>query len=199
MLKRSIVWGEIYFTPNRPLYYTTSLLRISLPVATFTFANLPTTTWEFLGSAQVRPIYLLLLLLLLIIVIIASMVSVCCTNAGVTPDLPTNITPTNIAWLRLSRKFPMDLGIPPLIIKIMLESNPLKSIMLVRRLAVGRQECWNIGFPYRKSLCPVVVRSYLRSSEFKGVPRNGVWISVNMRVWTCKESRVNHFCESLSL
>ena len=30
----------------------------------------------------------------------------------------------------------MGLGIPPLKIKIMLESNPLKSIMLVRRLAV---------------------------------------------------------------
>ena len=30
----------------------------------------------------------------------------------------------------------MGLGIPPLRIKIMLESNPLKSIMLVRRLAV---------------------------------------------------------------
>ena len=30
----------------------------------------------------------------------------------------------------------MDMRIPPLDIKIMLESNPLKSIMLVRRLAV---------------------------------------------------------------
>ena len=30
----------------------------------------------------------------------------------------------------------MDMRIPPLRIKIMLESNPLKSIMLVRRLAV---------------------------------------------------------------
>ena len=31
----------------------------------------------------------------------------------------------------------MDLRIPPLEIKIMLESNPLKSRILVRRLAVG--------------------------------------------------------------
>ena len=31
----------------------------------------------------------------------------------------------------------MGLGIPSLILKIMLESNPLKSIILVRRLAVG--------------------------------------------------------------
>ena len=53
-----------------------------------------------------------------------------------TPNLPTNITPTKIAWLKLSGKFPMGLGIPPLNIKIMLESNPLKSVMLVRRLAV---------------------------------------------------------------
>ena len=34
---------------------------------------------------------------------------------------------------KLSRKSRMGLGIPPLTIKIMLESNPLKSIMLVGR------------------------------------------------------------------
>ena len=56
--------------------------------------------------------------------------------APLTPNLPTNITPIEIAWLKLSGKSPMDLGIPPLRIKIMLESNPLKSIMLVGRLAV---------------------------------------------------------------
>ena len=26
----------------------------------------------------------------------------------------------------------------------------------------------------------------------RGVPRKGVWTSVNMRVWTCKESKVKH-------
>ena len=54
------------------------------------------------------------------------------------PNPPTNIIPTNIeiVWVKLYGNFPMDLGIPPLIIKIMLESNPLKSIMLVWRLAV---------------------------------------------------------------
>ena len=36
----------------------------------------------------------------------------------VTPNLPTNITATNIAWLKLSGKFPMDMRIPPLWIKI---------------------------------------------------------------------------------
>ena len=55
-----------------------------------------------------------------------------------TPNLPTNTIPTKTAWLRLSRKFPMGLGIPPLIIKIMLESEPLTSIMLVGRLGVRR-------------------------------------------------------------
>ena len=33
----------------------------------------------------------------------------------------------------------MDVGIPPLGIKIMFESNPLKSIMLVQRLAVAHE------------------------------------------------------------
>ena len=53
-----------------------------------------------------------------------------------TPNLPTNIVPTNIAWLKLSGESRMGLGIPPLEIKIMLQSNPPKSTMLVGRLAV---------------------------------------------------------------
>ena len=56
--------------------------------------------------------------------------------SAITPNLPTNITPTKIAGVKLSGNSPMGLGIPPLIINIMLESNPLKSIMLVGRLAV---------------------------------------------------------------
>ena len=52
-------------------------------------------------------------------------------------DFPTNIIPTKIARLELSGKSPMGLGIPPLRIKVMLESNPLTSIMLVRR-SIGR-------------------------------------------------------------
>ena len=31
-----------------------------------------------------------------------------------TPNLPTNIVPTNIAWLKLSGRSPMDMRIPPL-------------------------------------------------------------------------------------
>ena len=55
-----------------------------------------------------------------------------------TPNLPTNIIPTKIAWLKLSGKYPMCLGSSPLSIQILLESNPLKSIMLVGKLAVAR-------------------------------------------------------------
>ena len=54
-----------------------------------------------------------------------------------TPSLRTKITPTKIARLNISGKFPMGLGIPTLTIKILLESNPLKSRILVRRLAVA--------------------------------------------------------------
>ena len=52
------------------------------------------------------------------------------------PNPPTNITPTNIAWLKLSGESPMDIIISPLKIKIMLESNPPKSIMLVEKLGI---------------------------------------------------------------
>ena len=41
-----------------------------------------------------------------------------------------------IRWLNISGRFPMDMRIPPHRIKILLESNPLKSRILVRRLAV---------------------------------------------------------------
>ena len=58
-------------------------------------------------------------------------------NTNNTPNLPTKIIPSKIVWLRLSGEFLMGLGIPPLNIQIMLESNPLKFIILVlvRRLA----------------------------------------------------------------
>ena len=56
--------------------------------------------------------------------------------AEITPNPHTNIMPSNNAWLKLSGKSPMDMRVPPLIIKIMLESNPLKSIILVGRLGV---------------------------------------------------------------
>ena len=48
-----------------------------------------------------------------------------------TPNLPSKI-----AWLKLSGPFPMDMRIPPFRTKILLESSPLRSRILVRRLAV---------------------------------------------------------------
>ena len=55
---------------------------------------------------------------------------------GHAPNLPSKMMPTKIAWFKSSGEFPMGLGIPPFMIKILLESNPLKSRILVRRLAV---------------------------------------------------------------
>ena len=57
-------------------------------------------------------------------------------DATPTPKLPTKIIPTKIRWLEIDGKFPMDMRIPPLSTKFLLESNPLKSRICVRRLAV---------------------------------------------------------------
>ena len=54
---------------------------------------------------------------------------------------PRTLTiPAKIASLKLSGAFPVDMRIPPLESSIMIESNPLKStiLVLVRRLAVPR-------------------------------------------------------------
>ena len=51
------------------------------------------------------------------------------------PILPLTL---RLRTLLLSGKSPMGLGIPPLIIKIMLESNPLKPTMLVGERGVRR-------------------------------------------------------------
>ena len=60
-------------------------------------------------------------------------------SAAATPNLPTNISYpyTKICRLNNSQKFPMDVRMPPLKIKILLESNPQKSRILVRRLTVA--------------------------------------------------------------
>ena len=49
-----------------------------------------------------------------------------------TSNLPTKIIPTKIAWLKILRKSPMDIRIPPRKFKIMLESTPLRSRILVQ-------------------------------------------------------------------
>ena len=71
------------------------------------------------------------------------------SNVLFTPNLPTNVVPTNIARLKLSGKSPMGLGIPPLKINIMLESKPLKSTMLVGRLGVLFPSFVVLGRPAR--------------------------------------------------
>ena len=52
-----------------------------------------------------------------------------------------NIIPTKSARLKTSGKFPMDMRIISRNLKILLESNPMKSRILVRRLAVIRAGC----------------------------------------------------------
>ena len=52
------------------------------------------------------------------------------------PNLPTKIIPTKIRWRKASAKCLMDIGIPPLNFKTLLESNPPTSRILVRRLAI---------------------------------------------------------------
>ena len=59
----------------------------------------------------------------------------CPGRGGTMPNLPAKIVPTKIYWLKLSWKFPMDLRIPPLEVKILLYPNHLKPRVSVRRLA----------------------------------------------------------------
>ena len=61
-----------------------------------------------------------------------------------TPNLPAKIVPTKIVRLKLSGKLPVDVRIPPRKIQIPLESNPSKSRISVRRLAVmsGHVKTW---------------------------------------------------------
>ena len=62
------------------------------------------------------------------------------SGAGLaTPNLPTQIIPAKIRRLRISGEICIDMRIPPLHINIMLESNPPRSRILVRRLAASPQ------------------------------------------------------------
>ena len=63
----------------------------------------------------------------------------------------TQLRPISLlTWsrLRLSGKFPMGLRMPPLRIKIVLESNPLKSPMLVWGLCTLHQLVSSSALPY---------------------------------------------------
>ena len=48
------------------------------------------------------------------------------------PNLPTKIIPTKTRWLKDSGEFPMDMRVPPLRLKVLHESNPLKSRILAQ-------------------------------------------------------------------
>ena len=72
---------------------------------------------------------------------------------------------------RFSGKTPMDMRIPPLKTKIMLESNPLKSRILVRRLAVLQR-------------CVVCLSTVSRSSASDG---SSCFCEVQ---WSCRRARV---------
>ena len=92
--------------------------------------------------------------------------------------------PAKICSLGISGNVPMDMRIPPRKNKILLESNPLKSRILVRRLAVveplGEPPCTGVGPQTAKPrtcssralvfACGLVA-AHLDSA--KGVPRNG--------------------------
>ena len=58
-------------------------------------------------------------------------------RAAIRPISLLTFIPTKIAWLKSSRRFPTDMRIPPLWIKITLESNPPKSRILARRLGIS--------------------------------------------------------------
>ena len=64
-------------------------------------------------------------------------------------NLPAKNLPAKIRWLNIFWEFPAGLGIPPLEIQIMLESSPLKSRILVQRLAASSQ--WSTEVPLRRS------------------------------------------------
>ena len=82
-----------------------------------------------------------------------------------TPNLPTKMIPTKIAWLELSGKSPMDMRIPSFRIKIMFESNPLKSIMFVGRLAVSLTFGGFRGFANQQKLSLVTTEQWINAKH----------------------------------
>ena len=89
-----------------------------------------------------------------------------------TPNLPTNIVPANIARLKLSGKSPMDVRIPPLKTKIMLESNPPKPTMLVGRLGVWNRvhmRVWLYMYSVSYNISDYVIAYYIDVWLYYGV------------------------------
>ena len=55
----------------------------------------------------------------------------------------------------------------------------------------GMAQCWNVGFPCKQSLCPVVLCPYLCSSELVGMHgRREMSLRCMDRLWKCKWGRV---------
>ena len=86
-------------------------------------------------KGNIHSFCLVVVCLLVVLCLMSYLFSLFCGKTT-TPNFSTNIVPTNIAWVKLSGKSPTGLGIPPRKIKIMLESNPPNSTMLVGRLGV---------------------------------------------------------------
>ena len=89
-----------------------------------------------------------------------------------TPNLPTKTIPTKIRRLKTSGEFPLDMRAPPLNIKILLESNPPESRILVRRLAV-----------------PPDVREAARRPLRRGPGRN-----VYIYIYTYQHILISYYC-----
>ena len=89
----------------------------------------------------------------------------------------------------------MDMRIPTLRIKIMFESNPLKSIMLVGRLAVPSS---NTGVyekhPFHASLGRAIQRQKLRSSPWFGALKGELMFPPKTPVWTACDAHW-HRCD----
>ena len=103
-----------------------------------------------------------------------------------TPNLHTKIIPTKIAWLKLSGKFPMGQGIPPLNIKILLESNPLKSIILVRKVPVcrsmGSRSLGSVGHLLDTSVSSMYSASLCNRHAMRYRPLPTCVLKMNLRI-----------------
>ena len=77
--------------------------------------------------------------------------------------------PTKICWLKNTGKSPMDSRIPPLEVEILLGSDPLKSRILVRRLAVNRSGWYNYdgGRLSRRRFCACRGRKQSKNRHIK--------------------------------
>ena len=79
------------------------------------------------------------------------------------PNLPTKIIPAKIRCLLRGGEFLTDMRVPPLKLKILLGSDPLKSRILVRRLAVVPRRGRGSGDGEHRKGRHRVLRAYFKS------------------------------------